>query len=305
MSKHVVVLMGGLSAEREVSLVSGEACARALEERGYRVDRVDPAETPLDEALRRLRPDAAFNALHGRLGEDGRVQGLLDLLGVPYTHSGVLASALAMDKPMAKRVFASAGLRCPEGVDTTLAAVIADPPLDPPFVVKPAAEGSSVGVAIVRGPDLRPLTERNDLEPAQRVLVERFIPGRELTCGVLEGEPLAVTEIRPREGFYDYRAKYTAGFADHLVPAPITPSLAERVMDWSRRAHEALGCRGVSRADFRYDPAQGEEGGLHLLEVNTQPGMTPLSLVPEQAAHRGIAFADLVARLVEAARCDR
>jgi D-alanine-D-alanine ligase len=305
MSKHVVVLMGGLSAEREVSLVSGEACAKALEERGFRVSRVDPAEAHLDEALRSLRPDAALNALHGRLGEDGRVQGLLDLLGVPYTHSGVLASALAMDKPMAKRVFASAGLRCPEGVDTTLAAVLAEPPLDPPFVVKPAAEGSSVGVAIVRGPDLRPLTERNDLDPSQRVLVERFIPGRELTCGVLDGEPLAVTEIRPREGFYDYRAKYTAGFADHLVPAPIPPSLAERVMEWSRLAHEALGCRGVSRADFRYDPDEGEERGLYLLEVNTQPGMTPLSLVPEQAAHRGIAFADLVARLVEAARCDR
>jgi D-alanine-D-alanine ligase len=299
--------MGGLSAEREVSLVSGEACAAALEGRGYAVVRVD-AGSDLPQRLMDLRPAVVFNALHGRYGEDGRVQGLLDLLGVPYTHSGVLASALAMDKPMAKRVFASAGLRCPEGVDTTLAAVLADPPLDPPFVVKPAAEGSSVGVAIVRGPDLRPLTERNDLEPAQpaqRVLVERFIPGRELTCGVLDGEPLAVTEIRPRDGFYDYRAKYTAGFADHLVPAPIPASLQERVMDWSRRAHEALGCRGVSRADFRYDSAEGEERGLYLLEVNTQPGMTPLSLVPEQAAHRGIAFPDFVVRLVEAARCDR
>ena len=247
-----------------------------------------------------------FNALHGRFGEDGRVQGLLDLLGIPYTHSGVLASALAMDKPMAKRVFAAAGLRCPEGVDLELACVLEDGlPLEPPCVVKPAAEGSSVGVAIIRGPSLLPLTSRNDLDPRQRVLVERFIPGVELTCGVLDGEPLAVTEIRPREGFYDYRAKYTAGFADHHIPAPVTPTLYQRVMEQALAAHRALGCRGVSRADFRYNPEEGEERGLYLLEVNTQPGMTPLSLVPEQAAYRGIAFADLVVRLVETARCDR
>ena len=305
MTSHVAVLMGGLSAEREVSLVSGDACARALEERGYRVTRVDAAED-LAGRLLALRPDVAFNALHGRFGEDGRVQGLLDLLGIPYTHSGVLASALAMGKPMAKLVFAAAGLRCPEGVDLELARVLEDGlPLEPPCVVKPAAEGSSVGVAIVRGPSLLPLTSRNDLDPRQRVLVERFIPGVELTCGVLDGEPLAVTEIRPREGFYDYRAKYTAGFADHHIPAPVTPTLYQRVMEQALTAHRALGCRGVSRADFRYNPDEGEEQGLYLLEVNTQPGMTPLSLVPEQAAYRGIAFADLVVRLVETARCDR
>ena len=304
--KRVAVLMGGVSAEREVSLVSGEACARALEERGYEALRLDAAED-LPRRLLDLRPDVAFNALHGRFGEDGRVQGLLDLLGIPYTHSGVLASALAMDKPMAKRIFAESGLRCPEGVDTDLASVLCRPPMDPPFVVKPAAEGSSVGVAIVLGPDLRPLLERNDLDPAHRVLVERFVPGRELTCGVLDDEPLAVTEIRPRgDGFYDYRAKYTEGFADHLVPAPLPEALTLRVMAWALRAHRALGCRGVSRADFRYDPDEPDEDRrLYLLEVNTQPGMTPLSLVPEQAAHRGIAFADLVVRLVETARCDR
>lgn len=304
--RRVAVLMGGVSVEREVSLVSGEACAVALEERGHAVVRVDAADD-LPRRLVELRPDVVFNALHGRFGEDGRVQGLLDLLGIPYTHSGVLASALAMDKPMAKRIFAAAGLRCPEGVDTTLAAVLRDPPLAPPFVVKPAAEGSSIGVAIVRGSGLRPLRERNDQNPDQRVLVERFVPGRELTCGVLDDEPLAVTEIRPRQdGFYDYRAKYTEGFADHLVPAPLPEALYREVMDWARRAHRALGCRGVSRADFRYDPDHPDEGHrLYLLEVNTQPGMTPLSLVPEQAAYRGIGFADLVVRLLEAARCDR
>lgn len=302
----IAVLMGGLSAEREVSLVSGEACAAALEERGREVVRVDVG-ADLPQRLLELRPAVVFNALHGRYGEDGRVQGLLDLLGIPYTHSGVLASALAMDKPMAKRVFAAAGLRCADGVDTDLGSVLRDgPPMEPPFVVKPAAEGSSVGVVIVPGPDLRPLLDRNDLDPAQRVLVERFVPGRELTCGVLGGEPLAVTEIRPRgEGFYDYRAKYTEGYADHLVPAPLPDDVTAEVMDWALRAHGALGCRGVSRADFRYDPDADENRRLYLLEVNTQPGMTPLSLVPEQAAHRGIAFADLVVRLVETARCDR
>jgi D-alanine-D-alanine ligase len=303
MKRHVAVLMGGRSAEREVSLVSGEACASALEERGYPTTRVD-VDADLPEVLQRLRPEVVFNALHGRYGEDGRVQGLLDLMEIPYTHSGVLASALAMDKPMAKRLFASAGLRCPEGAETTLDRLLAAPP-PPPFVVKPAAEGSSVGVVIVLDADLRPLTDRNDLQPEARLLVERYVPGRELTCAVLGDEPLAVTEIRPMEGFYDYRAKYTAGCASHLVPAPLSPDLYERVLDAALAAHRALGCRGVSRADFRLDPAEGESGGLYLLEVNTQPGMTPLSLVPEQAAYRGIGFADLVEQLVGWARCDR
>lgn len=300
--RHVAVLMGGRSAEREVSLVSGEACAAALEERGHAVTRID-AGADLPDRLLALRPELVFNALHGRYGEDGRVQGLLDLLGIPYTHSGVLASALAMDKPMAKRLFAGIGLRCPEGVETTLERLLEAPPVPPPFVVKPAAEGSSVGVVIVPDQDLRPLRERNDLQPGARLLVESYVPGRELTAAVLGEEPLAVTEIRPREGFYDYRAKYTEDCAAHVVPAPLAPELYEQVLDWALSAHRTLGCRGVSRADFRYDPARGGEG-LFLLEVNTQPGMTPLSLVPEQAAWRGIGFADLVERLVEAARCD-
>jgi D-alanine-D-alanine ligase len=208
-----------------------------------------------------------------------------------------------MDKPLAKRVFASVGLRCPEGVEVTLADLLDEPPLPPPFVVKPAAEGSSVGVVIVPDHDLRPLRERNDLDPATRLLVETYVPGRELTAAVLGEESLAVTEIRPREGFYDYRAKYTDGCAAHLVPAPLAPELYEQVLGWALSAHRALGCRGVSRADFRYDPSRGGEG-LFLLEVNTQPGMTPLSLVPEQAAWRGIGFPDLVEHLLEAARCD-
>lgn len=302
MKKRVAVLMGGRSAEREVSLVSGEACARALEERGWPVTRIDVGPD-LPEVLQRVRPEVVFNALHGRYGEDGRVQGLLDLLAIPYTHSGVLASALAMDKPMAKRVFASAGLRCPEGVETTLEALLAEPPIAPPFVVKPAAEGSSVGVVIVPDDDLRPLTDRNDIDPTCRLLVESYIPGRELTCAVLGDEPLAVTEIRPSQGFYDYRAKYTEGFASHLVPAPLSPAIYERVLEQALAAHRVLGCRGVSRADFRFDPDRGEDG-LYLLEVNTQPGMTPLSLVPEQAAFRGIGFADLVEQLLGWARCD-
>lgn len=304
MSRHVAVLMGGWSAEREVSLVSGEACARALEARGYRVSRIDVGRD-LPQRLAELRPDCCFNALHGRMGEDGRVQGLLDLMGIPYTHSGVLASALAMDKPMAKRLFASAGLRCPEGVETTPARLAREgSPLPPPFVVKPACEGSSVGVCIVTDGDLGPVLARNSLEPHDRLLVETYVPGRELTCAVLDDRPLAVTEIAPETGFYDYRAKYTEGLARHLVPAPLPEAIYERVMAWALTAHRVLGCRGVSRADFRFDERYGADG-LYLLEVNTQPGMTPLSLVPEQAARCGITFEDLVVRLVEEARCDR
>lgn len=301
---HVAVLMGGVSAEREVSLVSGEACARALEERGYRVSRVD-AGSDLAQRLAELRPDRVFNALHGRMGEDGRVQGLLDLLGLPYTHSGVLASAVAMDKPMAKLIFRSIGLRCAEGVETTLGSLGDGLPLPAPVVVKPAAEGSSVGVMILLDDDPRPIFERNDYDRASRVLVERYVPGRELTCAVMGDRPLAVTEIRPAQGFYDYRAKYTDGCAVHDVPAQLSQPVYDKVMDWALRAHRSLGCRGVSRADFRFNPDEGDEDGLYILEVNTQPGMTPLSLVPEQAAHCGISFGELVDWLVTEATCDR
>lgn len=304
MTKHVAVLMGGLSAEREVSLVSGAACAEALSSRDYRVSRIDVGRD-LGQVLQGLRPDCCFNALHGRFGEDGRVQGLLDLMGIPYTHSGVLASAVAMDKPMAKMLFRSVGLRCPEGVETDLGTLERDGvPFPGPIVVKPAAEGSSVGVHIILDGDLDPLLTRNDVDRGQRLLVERYVPGHELTCAVLDGKALTVTEIAPNEGFYDYRAKYTDGCAVHLVPAPLPDAVMSKIMADAVAAHRVLGCRGVSRADFRFDPSEGL-AGIYLLEVNTQPGMTPLSLVPEQAAYCGMAFADLVSRLVEEARCDR
>ncbi len=301
--KRVAVLMGGMSVEREVSLVSGAACADALERRGYAVTRIDP-DPDLAAVLAADRPDAVFNALHGRLGEDGRVQGLLDWMRLPYTHSGVLASAVAMDKPMACRLFEAAGLRCPEGRALRLGDLLDHgPPIKGPIVVKPAAEGSSVGVAVLPDGDLDPLRRRNDLDLHQRVMVERYVPGRELTVAVLNGEPLTVTEIAPAEGFYDYRAKYTEGYAAHRLPAVLPAEVFAAALNAAKKAHESLGCRGVSRADFRYDAYSGNEG-LYILEVNTQPGMTPLSLVPEQAQHRGIGFDDLVVRLIEEARCD-
>jgi D-alanine-D-alanine ligase len=251
----------------------------------------------LERAAARGDPD--------RLGEDGRVQGLLDLLNIPYTHSGVLASALAMDKPKAKLMFTAAGLRCPIGVETSYHRLLAEgSPIEGGVVVKPSCEGSSVGVLIAPDGNLASLRERNDVDPGQRLLVEPYIRGRELTCGVLGDAPLAVTEIVPLDGFYDYRAKYTNGFAKHVVPADLPEHVYAAVMDWSMRAHITLGCRGATRCDFRWDPDLPGADGLFLLEINTQPGMTPLSLLPEQAAHRGIDFADLVQRLLETARCD-
>jgi D-alanine-D-alanine ligase len=296
--RRVAVLMGGWSAEREVSLVSGRAAVEALRSRGYLVSGIDVGRD-LALRLREIKPDVVYNALHGRYGEDGTVQGLLEIMGIPYTHSGVLASALAMNKAMAKRLFEGAGLRCAEGTVVGIETLLADGlPMDPPCVVKPNCEGSSVGVKIVREASDRPI-DRNDWPYGPEVLVERYIEGRELTVAVLGDRPLTITEIRPRQGFYDYFAKYTADQAEHLIPAPLPAAVAKEALDAALRAHRALGCRGVSRADFRFD-----EQDLYLLEVNTQPGMTPLSLVPEQAAHVGISFADLVEQLVEAARCD-
>jgi D-alanine-D-alanine ligase len=305
MTKRVAVLMGGRSAEREVSLVTGRAVAQGLAEAGYHVTRLEVGHDAVEVVVGlEPRPDVVFNALHGRFGEDGRIQGLLDLLGIPYTHSGLLASAVAMDKAMAKRVFATAGLPVAEGVVADRGAIDAPAPLDPPFVVKPVAEGSSVGVRIVEKGDNRPTLREADFRHGDHVLVERFIPGRELTVAVMGDRALGVTEIRPRKGFYDYRAKYTEGVADHVVPAQIHAVAYDEAMRIALEAHRTLGCRGVSRADLRYDDTAGEPGRLVLLEVNTQPGMTPLSLVPEQAAHAGIAFPALVAWMVEEARCD-
>jgi D-alanine-D-alanine ligase len=304
--KRVAVLMGGPSAEREVSLVSGKACAEGLRQAGHDVYEIDVGRdvAALARALE-PRPDAVFNALHGRFGEDGCIQGILNLLAIPYTHSGLLASALAMDKPMAKRVFAANGIRCPDGKVVDIDSLGRADPLPRPYVYKPTHEGSSVGVGIVRKGDNRPLPTGAQWRYASTVLVERFIPGRELTVAVMGDRPLTVTELRPRNDFYDYEAKYTGGKTDHVVPAPVPKPVFDEALRLAKRAHEALGCRGISRSDFRYDDTEG--GGpekLYLLEVNTQPGMTPLSLAPEQALHVGIAFPDFVNWMVENAQCD-
>jgi D-alanine-D-alanine ligase len=306
MTRRVAVLMGGLSAERNVSLDSGKQCAAALRQAGYDVDEVDVTRD-IKALLAALEPapDVAFNALHGRYGEDGCIQGLLNLLGIPYTHSGVLASALAMDKVAARAIFAAENIGIAEAVVATPAEVQAGDVMPPPYVVKPINEGSSVGVQIVRSGGNKPPLDAV-LASTQRLLVERYIPGRELTVAVMgaNGEAprsLAVTELRPVSGFYDYEAKYTDGKTDHLIPAPVAPEVYERAMIWAASAHTALGCRGVSRSDLRYDDDADE---LVMLEVNTQPGMTRLSLVPEQAAHNGITFPQLVDWLVETAQCD-
>lgn len=298
--QHIAVLYGGWSAEREVSLASGAGVCGALTSLGYRVTPVD-AGHDLAQVLTALKPDVVFNALHGRWGEDGCVQGILEVLGIPYTHSGVLASALAMDKPMAKRVFAAEGLRCAEGRVVTRTEMRAGDPLPRPYVVKPLNEGSSVGVKIVTEGENANLEEEWIF--GETVLVERYIPGREVQVAVLEGEALGAIEIRPKGRFYDYTAKYTDGMAEHLMPAPIHPDAMKEVLRLAERAHTVLGCRGLTRADFRYDDRDGEPGTFYLLEVNTQPGMTPLSLSPEIAAHRGISYPELCDRLVREARC--
>lgn len=302
MRKRVAVLMGGWSAEREVSLVSGHECSAALKTAGYGVTEIDVGRD-IAEVLARAKPDVCFNALHGRGGEDGCIQGLLEILEIPYTHSGVLASALAMDKPAAKRQFAGAGILCAEGKVVNRDEVLRGHVMPPPYVVKPVNEGSSVGVTIVTNGGV-PRFHNEGWHYGEMVLVEKYIPGRELTVGVMGDRALAVTELRPHQGFYDYAAKYTAGRTDHLIPAPLPEKVYAEALRVARLAHDTLGCRGVSRADFRYDDAKGESGGLYLLEVNTQPGMTKLSLVPEQAAHVGIEFPELVTWMVENARCD-
>jgi D-alanine-D-alanine ligase len=305
---HVAVLMGGLSAEREVSLNSGNACAQALEIAGYKVTRID-AGRDLAEQLARAKPDVCFNALHGRWGEDGCVQGLLELLAIPYTHSGVLASALAMHKERAKEAMRAAGIPVPEGKVVARQEAAKGHVLPRPYVLKPVAEGSSVGVFIVREDHQHPPQELNDPGWAfgEQLLAERFIPGRELTCAVMGDRALGVIEIVPAEAlaFYNYEAKYAQGGSRHLLPAPVSPNVYELVRKLSLMAHDALGCRGASRADFRFDDTPGGSGDVVCLEVNTQPGMTATSLVPELAAHAGLSFAELVSWMVEEASCNR
>ena len=300
MRKSVAILMGGWSAEREVSLVSGAAVSNSLKTVGFQVTSID-VQRDMGALLTRLypKPDVVFNALHGRFGEDGCVQGLLDILNIPYTHSGLLASAMAMDKPMSKRLFANAGIPVADHLIVNREDVLAGNVMEPPYVIKPSNEGSSVGVHIVSQGDNKTPFAHDAWPYGDEVMVEKFIAGRELTVSVMGDRPLAVTEITTEHGFYDYSAKYEKGGSLHVLPAEIDKAVYDEAMRLAALAHETLGCRGVSRADFRYD---GDT--LYMLEVNTQPGMTPTSLVPEQAALVGISFEQLVTWMVENAECD-
>ncbi len=304
--QKVAVLMGGPSAEREVSLVSGRECAAALRDEGYEVVTLD-AGRDLCQQLSQTAPDVVFNALHGRFGEDGCVQGLLEWLGLPYTHSGVMSSALAMDKQRSKAAFVAAGLPVMQSQLHDKAQVMAAHVMAPPYVVKPNNEGSSVGIYLVHD-DANGPPKLGDEMPGQ-VLVEEFAPGRELTCAVMgasQGEParaLTVTDILT-DGWYDYDAKYKPGGSRHVIPADIPQEIFDLCLDYALRAHAALGCRGLSRTDFRWDETRGRDG-LILLETNTQPGMTPTSLGPEQAAAVGVNFGQLCRWLTEDASCNR
>jgi D-alanine-D-alanine ligase len=305
MKKRIAVLKGGWSPEREVSLNSGAACAKALRAKGYDVVEIDAARNLADQ-LKGAAPDAVFNALHGQWGEDGCVQGLLEILGLAYTHSGVLASSLAMDKQRTKLVLKGAGVPSPEGRVMARAEAAGGHAMEPPYVVKPNAQGSSVGVHIVRKGDNRPPAELSSADYAlgDEVLVEKFIAGRELTVAVMGDRPLCVTEITTSLAFYDYEAKYAPGGSEHQLPARVPPAIAQRCLSLALLAHQSLGCRGVTRSDFRYDESlKGEQ--VYFLEINTQPGMTATSLTPEQAAHEGISFPDLCDWIIKDASCRR
>jgi D-alanine-D-alanine ligase len=305
--KHVAVLMGGFSSERPVSISSGNACADALEAEGYRVTRVDVGRD-VGAVLAELKPDVAFNALHGPYGEDGLIQGVLEYLEIPYTHSGVLASALAMNKEQAKRVARAAGIPVAESKVVNRFDVRGEHPMVPPYVVKPVAEGSSFGVVIVREDQSHPpqIVSSPEWNYGEAVMVERYVHGRELTCAVMGDVALGVCEIIPTgHAFYDYDSKYVPGGSKHETPAKISPNIYQKIQTLALKAHQAIGCRGVSRSDFRYDDRHSENGEIVWLEVNTQPGMTPTSLVPEIAAHAGHSFGDLLSWMVEDASCLR
>jgi D-alanine-D-alanine ligase len=304
MTRRVAVLMGGWSAEREVSLVSGKAVGKALGEAGFDVELVD-VDRDIATVLGDMNPDVAFNALHGRYGEDGLIQGVLEILQIPYTHSGVLASALAMDKPVARTLFEAAGMRCAEGMVLTRRQLIDGQGFEPPYVIKPINEGSSVGVRLVFEGDNFHFEDDTAWTFGDQVLVERYIPGKEIQVAVMGDRALGAIEIRPHGRFYDYEAKYTDDKANHLMPAPIDEVAYAEALRLGLLIHQTLGCRGVSRADLRYDDTGEGEGAFYVLETNTQPGMTPLSLVPEIAAYQGIDFTELVTWMVEDASCDR
>lgn len=303
--QKIAVLKGGWSPEREVSLVSGAAAANALREIGFNVAEVD-VDRHLAERLREIGPDVVFNGLHGQWGEDGCVQGLLEVLGIPYTHSGVLASALAMDKERTKQVLGAAGLPVPNGVLVSSLEALEEIKIARPLVVKPNASGSSVNIHILREGDNRPLSVlvEREVDAAAGVLVEEYIPGRELTVAVLGDRALAVTEIIAHTDFYDYEAKYTDGRSSHIVPAQVPDDIAETCLDMALRTHQLIGCRGLTRTDFRYNELHGVNG-LFILEINTQPGLTPTSLAPEQAAMLGISFEELVSWMIGDASCRR
>ena len=305
--KHVAVLMGGFSSERPVSLSSGNSCADALEKVGYRVTRVDVGRD-IARVLADLAPEVAFNALHGPYGEDGTIQGVLEYLQIPYTHSGVLASALAMHKEQAKRVAKSVGIPVAEARVMNRHDIGGKHPMKPPYVVKPVCEGSSFGVVIVKEDQSHPpqIIGSNEWRYGDTVMVERYIHGRELTCAVMGNVALGVCEIIPvGHSFYDYDSKYVKGGSKHEIPAKISPNIYQKIQTLTLKAHQAIGCRGVSRSDFRYDDRHSENGELVWLEVNTQPGMTPTSLVPEIAQHAGHDFGELLSWMVEDASCSR
>ncbi len=307
MTKHVAVLMGGWVAERPVSLSSGKDCADALEAAGYQITRVD-VDRNISAVLQELKPDVAFNALHGPFGEDGAIQGILEVLDIPYTHSGVMSSALAMHKEKAKAVMMAAGVSVANAVVVSRADAARRHVMEPPYVIKPINEGSSFGVLIVKEGQEHPPQEltREDWQYGDLLMVERYIPGRELTCAVMGDVALGVLEIVPLgHTYYDYDAKYVPGGSQHILPAEILPSVYQEIQKSSLKAHQALGCRGVTRADFRFNEGPGGLGELICLEVNTQPGMTPTSLLPEIAAHAGHDFQELVSWIVEDASCGR
>ncbi|HTH28252.1 MAG TPA: D-alanine--D-alanine ligase [Sphingobium sp.] len=303
---NVVVLMGGWSSERSVSLMSGEGVAKALEGRGHQVTRIDMGATPtegrdLPARLLAAAPDVVFNALHGVPGEDGSVQGMMDLLGLVYTHSGMTTSVIAIDKQLTKQQLVPHGIPMPGGMIVTSESLFEADPLPRPYVVKPINEGSSVGVAIVTesGNYGKPISRETagPWHDFDTLLAEPFIRGRELTVAVLGGRALCVTELKPKSGFYDFDAKYTDGLTEHVCPADVPAEVADHMMAIALKAHQLLGCAGTSRSDFRWDDSEGI-AGVFLLEVNTQPGMTPLSLVPEQAARLGIDYGDLVEAII-------
>lgn len=305
--KHVAVLMGGFSSERPVSLSSGDACAEALEGHGYNVTRVD-VDRNVSSVLQDLKPDVAFNALHGPYGEDGTIQGVLEYLEIPYTHSGVMASALAMDKERSKTIVKRVGVPVAEALVMHRLEAAERHMMEPPYVVKPVNEGSSFGVLIVREDQANPPQQlySDDWPYGDIVMVERFVAGRELTCGVMGDKVLGVTEIVPEgHAFYDYDAKYAPGGSKHVLPAQILPNVYQKIQKLSLKAHQAIGCRGATRSDFRFDDRENGSGELIWLELNTQPGMTPTSLLPELAEHAGHSFGEFLAWMVEDASCCR